>query len=43
MIENRKLSPAGYNRDVRHYEFDIKDKSMNYGSGDCMSIFAHND
>jgi len=42
-LTNRKLSPAGYERDVRHYEFDIKDKNMPYGSGDCMSIFAHND
>jgi sulfite reductase (NADPH) flavoprotein alpha-component len=42
MLENRKLSPKGYNRDVRHYEFDIKDKKMGYGSGDCLSIFSHN-
>lgn len=42
MITNKVISPKGHNRDVRHYEFDIKGKSMMYNSGDCMSIYAHN-
>lgn len=42
LLKNRRLSPDGYNRDVRHYEFDIRGKNMAYGSGDCLSVVAHN-
>lgn len=39
---NERMSPADYERDVRHYEFDTKDLGLYYGSGDCFSIFPHN-
>jgi sulfite reductase alpha subunit-like flavoprotein len=42
MVTNKLISPKEHKRDVRHYEFDIKGKNMNYGSGDCMAIYAHN-
>lgn len=43
MVTNKRISPKEHKRDVRHYDFDIKGtKNMMYGSGDCMSIFAHN-
>lgn len=34
------MSPEGYDRDVRHYEFETANKGLFYGSGDCLSIFA---
>lgn len=40
---NKLISPKTHNRDVRHYEFDIKgQKPMMYASGDCMAIYPHN-
>lgn len=42
LMVNRKMSPEGYNRDVRHYEFETKGTGLTYGSGDCLSILPHN-
>jgi len=36
------MSAPDYERDVRHYEFDITGLNMHYGTGDCLSIYAHN-
>jgi len=36
------MSRVGYNRDVRHYEFNVKGMQMPYGTGDCLGIWAHN-
>jgi sulfite reductase alpha subunit-like flavoprotein len=39
---NFLMSEVGYDRDVRHYEFDITGKKMSYGTGDVLGIWAHN-
>jgi len=37
------MSEVGYERDVRHYEFDTTGMNgMSYGTGDCLGIWAHN-
>jgi sulfite reductase alpha subunit-like flavoprotein len=36
------MTHPDYDRDVRHYEFCIKDKDMDYGVGECLAIYAHN-
>lgn len=36
------MTHEGYERDVRHYEFDITGLNMNYGTGDVLGIWAHN-
>ena len=36
------LTPEGYDRDIRHYEFDITPSaSLNYDVGDSVAIYAH--
>ena len=42
VLKNRLMSPVGYERDVRHYEFGLKGKNMGYGTGDCLGVFPHN-
>jgi sulfite reductase alpha subunit-like flavoprotein len=39
---NKLISEEGYERDVRHYEFDITGLNMSYGTGDVLGIWAHN-
>lgn len=36
------MSDPTYDRDVRHYSFDIKGKGMGYGTGDCLAVYATN-
>jgi len=36
------MTHEGYERDVRHYEFDITGLNMGYGTGDVLGIWAHN-
>jgi len=36
------MSDPTYDRDVRQYGFDIKGKNMNYGTGDCLAVYATN-
>ena len=43
MVTNRLLTPDDYDRDIRHYEFDLKDSGMSYSVGDCLGIYPHND
>jgi sulfite reductase alpha subunit-like flavoprotein len=40
---NKRITPMKYDRDIRHMEFDIKGKNMNYAIGDCLAIFGQND
>jgi sulfite reductase alpha subunit-like flavoprotein len=42
MTKNQLLTPAEYDRDIRHYEFDLKGSGMNYSVGDCLGIYPHN-
>eukprot|EP00823_Brevimastigomonas_motovehiculus_P005654 TRINITY_DN41_c0_g3_i1.p1 TRINITY_DN41_c0_g3~~TRINITY_DN41_c0_g3_i1.p1 ORF type:complete len:1886 (+),score=463.20 TRINITY_DN41_c0_g3_i1:37-5694(+) len=40
---NTRITPLKYDRDIRHMEFDIKGKNMNYAIGDCLAIYGKND
>ena len=40
METSRPLTPGG--RDVRHYEFNIKDTGLSYEAGDALAIFSTN-
>eukprot|EP00493_Phyllostaurus_siculus_P025548 UN25892 len=42
MKTNKLLSPDGYERDIRHYEFNIKDSGVGYEVGDSLGVYAHN-
>ena len=32
----------GYDRDIRHYEFDISQTNWQYSLGDCLAIYPNN-
>jgi len=36
MVKNVVLTPPDYDRDIRHYEFDIHGLGMPYSPGDCL-------
>jgi len=36
MVKNVVLTPPDYDRDIRHYEFDIHGLGMAYSPGDCL-------
>ena len=40
---NKLLTKPGYDRDVRHYVFDINNKNIKYDVGDCLAIYPEND
>eukprot|EP01084_Bolivina_argentea_P142821 250868_1 len=42
VAENRLLTPIEYERDTRHYEFDIDGKGISYEVGDSLGIYPHN-
>eukprot|EP00494_Astrolonche_serrata_P030728 UN30996 len=42
MSKNMLLSPEGYERDIRHYEFEIKGTGVNYEVGDSLGVYANN-
>ena len=42
LTKNIVLTPPDYDRDIRHYEFDLKGSGMSYSPGDCLGIYAHN-
>eukprot|EP00492_Amphilonche_elongata_P000058 TRINITY_DN101_c0_g1_i6.p1 TRINITY_DN101_c0_g1~~TRINITY_DN101_c0_g1_i6.p1 ORF type:complete len:304 (-),score=113.16 TRINITY_DN101_c0_g1_i6:27-938(-) len=42
MKTNKLLSPEDYERDIRHYEFDIKDSGVGYEVGDSLGVYANN-
>lgn len=41
-MENKLLTPKDYDRDVRHYEFDLKNTGITYNIGDCLAIYPNN-
>ena len=43
LVKNELLTPADYDRDIRHYEFDLSSTGMKYNVGDCLGIYGHND
>ena len=42
LMENTLLTPEGYDRDIRHYVFKIKDTSVTYRVGDVLAIWPRN-
>lgn len=42
LAENRPLTRAGYERDIRHYSVDIAGKNIKYAVGDCLAIYPQN-
>lgn len=43
MVKNVVLTPPDYDRDIRHYEFDLQGSGMTYSPGDCLGVYPHND
>lgn len=42
LTQNKQLTKEGYDRDVRHYIFDITGKNIKYQVGDCLAIHPRN-
>jgi len=42
MTKNVVLTPTDYDRDIRHYEFDLRGTGISYSQGDCLGIYPHN-
>mmetsp|Transcript_37349 Transcript_37349/g.76622 ORF Transcript_37349/g.76622 Transcript_37349/m.76622 type:complete len:1929 (+) Transcript_37349:134-5920(+) len=42
LMENTLLTPEGYDRDIRHYVFKIKDTGVSYECGDVLAIWPRN-
>jgi sulfite reductase (NADPH) flavoprotein alpha-component len=42
MNENTRITAPGYERDTRHYEFDISGTGMEYDVGDVLATYPHN-
>jgi len=32
------MTKPEYNRDVRHYRYDISELGWSYGTGDCLNV-----
>lgn len=43
MVKNQLMTPEDYDRDIRHYEFDLSSTGFRYSLGDCLGIYPHND
>jgi len=45
LLTNRLLTPEciGYDRDIRHYEFQIAGTSVSYKTGDSLAVWPRND
>lgn len=43
MVENRLLTPVEYERDTRHYEFEVASVGMSYDVGDSLGVYPVND
>eukprot|EP01083_Nonionella_stella_P143712 447223_1 len=42
LVENQLLTPADYDRDIRHYEFDLASSALSYDLGDTLGVFPTN-
>ena len=42
VTKNVVLTPPDYDRDIRHYEFDLGGSGFSYSVGDCLGIYPHN-
>ena len=43
VIENRRLTPPSYDRNIFHIEFDLGDSGLKYEIGEALGIHAEND
>ena len=43
VIENRRLTPLTYDRNIFHIEFDLGDSGLKYAIGEALGIHAEND
>jgi len=43
MNENTRITAPDYDRDTRHYEFDLTGTGMEYEVGDVLATYPHND
>lgn len=43
LVKNERMTPADYDVDVRHLEFDLSGTGMKYALGDSLAIFPQND
>jgi hypothetical protein len=39
LVKNVLLTPPDYDRDIRHYEFDLKGTGISYSQGDCLGLW----
>lgn len=42
MTENTRITEEGYDRDARHYEFELENTGLTYEVGDVLSVQANN-
>ena len=42
MTENTRITEETYDRDARHYEFDLAKVGFEYDVGDVLAIHPHN-
>lgn len=40
---NRRLSGAGSSKEIRHYEFDLRESGLDYEAGDALGVVPLND
>lgn len=38
MTDNTRITEASYDRDARHYEFELENTGMTYEVGDVLSV-----
>ena len=43
LYRNFVMTPPDYDRDIRHYEFDLAGSGMGYNVGDCLGVYPQND
>ncbi|KAI8372916.1 uncharacterized protein BYT42DRAFT_578533 [Radiomyces spectabilis] len=43
LTENKRLTPASYDRNVFHLEFDTSGSGLKYSIGDALGVHGHND
>lgn len=43
MNENTRITREDFDRDTRHYNFDLTGSGMEYDVGDVLATYPHND
>eukprot|EP01012_Entosiphon_sulcatum_P043939 TRINITY_DN583_c0_g2_i1.p1 TRINITY_DN583_c0_g2~~TRINITY_DN583_c0_g2_i1.p1 ORF type:complete len:1924 (-),score=325.54 TRINITY_DN583_c0_g2_i1:205-5187(-) len=42
LVKSVRMSPENHDRDIRHYEFDLKSSGIAYGLGDSLGVYPWN-